>query len=155
MGWREAFEMAGKELIRRPGRALLTVISVALAASLLTALVAIATTARTRVLDQITHGGPLTSISVAAAAPNPSQAGLDNPTPGKAKAITASALKAIGAIPDVTSVLPVLQAQVIIVPPAEPPTGSSLCVAPKAGTSCHVSAASTDTPITVSPRALN
>jgi ABC-type antimicrobial peptide transport system permease subunit len=143
--------MAGKELIRRPGRALLTVISVALAASLLTALVAIATTARTRVLDQITHGGPLTSISVAAAAPNPSQAGLDNPTPGRAKVITADALKAIRAIPHVTSVLPVLHAQVIIVPPAAPPAGSSLCVAPKAGTSCHVAPSSTNTQITVSP----
>ncbi len=116
MGWSDALAMARKELMRRPGRAVLTIVSVALAAALLTALVAIATTARIRVLNQITNGGPLASISVAAAAPNPSQVGLDNPTPGKEKPITPAAIAAIRAIHDVTSVLPVVHDRVIIVP---------------------------------------
>jgi len=116
MGWSDAIAMAGRELLRRPGRALLTMIAVALAASLLTALVAVATTARTRVLDQITHGGPLASISVAAAAPNPSQAGLDNPTPGKAKVLTSTALAEMRAAKHVVAVVPVLQDSVEIEP---------------------------------------
>ena len=135
MGWGDAFVMAARELLRRPGRAILTTVSVALAASLLTALVAVATTARTRVLDQITHGGPLSSISVSPAAPNPSQTGLDNPTPGDPRVITATAIRAISRIPGVVSVIPVLADRVIIVPPSAPPIGSRLCVAPHAGTS--------------------
>ncbi|MCU1493783.1 MAG: Phosphonate-transporting ATPase [Acidimicrobiaceae bacterium] len=151
MGWGDALAMARKELLRRPGRAVLTMVSVALAASLLTALIAIATTARTRVLDQITNGGPLASISVSAAAPNPSQAGLDNPTPGNAKPITPAALAAMRALHDVTSVLPVVQDRVIIVPPARPPSGSRLCVAPKPVTRCGAPPTGAVTPITVAP----
>src|SRR5271170_7209394 len=151
MGWGDALAMARKELLRRPGRAFLTMVSVALAASLLTALVAIATTARTRVLDQITHGGPLSSISVSPAAPNPSQAGLDDPTPGASKVITAGAIRSIAKIPGVVSVIPVLEDRVIIVPPGAPPVGSRLCADPSAGTSCHPSAASGTIAVTVSP----
>jgi macrolide transport system ATP-binding/permease protein len=112
--------MAARELFRRPGRAILTMVAVALATSLLTALVAIATTGRTRVLDQITHGGALAGISVAAASPNPSQEGLDNPSSGPAKIITSSALRSIERIPHVTSVVPILQAEVIVVSPNGP-----------------------------------
>jgi hypothetical protein len=126
MGWRDAIAMAGRELRRRPGRAILTIVSVALAAALLTALVAIASTGRDRVLDQITHGGALASISVAAAAPNPSQEGLDSPTPGKAKFITGAALSAMKKIPNVKIVIPIRQAEVIVLPPAQPPKGSTL-----------------------------
>ena len=135
MGWSDAVAMAWRELARRPGRALLTMIAVALAASLLTALVAIATTARTRVLDQITHGGPLSSISVAAAAPNPSQTGLDNPTPGPAKTLTKAALTSIGRLDHVVAVVPVLRAVVLVDPPPKPPSGSRLCLPPRAA--CH------------------
>ena len=129
MRWRDAIEMARRELLRRPGRAILTMVAVALAASLLTALVAIASTGRDRVLDQITHGGALASISVEAAAPNHSQEGLDNPTPGRPLALTASALRAMRKIPGVTAVVPILKAQVIVIPPVRPPAGSRLCAA--------------------------
>jgi ABC-type antimicrobial peptide transport system permease subunit len=118
--------MAGRELLRRPGRALLTMVAVALATALLTALVAIASTGRTRVLDQITHGGALAGISVAAAAPNPSEEGLDNPTPGRSKILTASAIQAMRHLPHVTAVVPIVQAGVIVSPPAKPPAGSHL-----------------------------
>ena len=118
--WRDAVGMAARELVRRPGRAILTMVAVALATALLTALVAIATTGRTRVLDQITHGGALAGISVAAAAPNPTQEGLDNPTPGPSRIITSSALRSMERIPHVTAVVPILQAEVIVVPPDRP-----------------------------------
>jgi putative ABC transport system permease protein len=123
--WRDAVGMAARELVRRPGRAILTMVAVALATALLTALVAIATTGRTRVLDQITHGGALAGISVAAAAPNPSQEGLDNPTPGPSRIITSSALQSMEVIPHVTAVVPILQAEVFVVPPHRPDSGGS------------------------------
>jgi len=119
--------MAMRELVRRPGRALLTMIAVALATAMLTALVAIADTGRTRVLNQITHGGALAGISVVAAAPNPGQEGLDNPTAGPSRTLTAAALRAMSTIPDVTTVVPILQAGVIVIPPARLPAGSSFC----------------------------
>jgi hypothetical protein len=102
-------------------------VAVALATAMLTALVAIADTGRTRVLDQITHGGALAGISVSAAAPNPSEEGLDNPTPGPSRVLTAAALSAMRTIRDVTAVVPILQAGVIVIPPARLPAGSSLC----------------------------
>jgi FtsX-like permease family/MacB-like periplasmic core domain len=119
--------MARRELARRPGRAVLTMVAVALATAMLTALVAIADTGRTRVLNQITHGGALAGISVSAAAPNPSEEGLDNPTPGPSRTLTAAALSAMRDTPNVTAVLPILQAGVIVIPPARLPAGSSLC----------------------------
>ena len=118
--------MAGRELLRRPGRALLTMVAVALATALLTALVAIATTGRTRVLDQITHGAALAGISVAAAAPNPADEGLDDPTPGHSKILTASAIQAMKHLPHVTAVVPIVQAEVIVIPPAKALAGAHL-----------------------------
>lgn len=64
MSWRDAVALAGRALWRRLGRSALTVIAVALAAALLTGLLIIATTARTRVLGQLSKGGPLASIRV-------------------------------------------------------------------------------------------
>src|SRR5206468_2697643 len=60
--WRDAAALAWKGLRRRPGRAALTVLAVALAASLLTALLTIAGTAETRVLSELSKGGPLAGI---------------------------------------------------------------------------------------------
>jgi ABC-type antimicrobial peptide transport system permease subunit len=119
--------MAGRELGRRPGRAILTAVAVALAAALLTALVAIASTGRTRVLDQISHGGALASISVVAAAPGQGQQGLDNPTPGEPRTLTEAALHSMRRIRDVTAVIPILHTPIIVAPPVRPPSGSRLC----------------------------
>jgi hypothetical protein len=94
---------------------------------MLTALVAIADTGRARVLNQITHGGALAGISVSAAAPNPSEKGLDNPTPGPSRTLTAAALSAMRNIHDVSAVVPILQAGVIVIPPERLPVGSNLC----------------------------
>jgi ABC-type antimicrobial peptide transport system permease subunit len=127
MTWRDAFGLAGRELRRRPGRAVLTLVAVALAAALLSALLAVAGTAQDRVLSQIADGGPLASISVAPAAPDPTQAGLDNPRSGPTLALTATALQKIRSLPHVRSVVPVTATKIVIVPPARPPGGSTLC----------------------------
>jgi hypothetical protein len=89
-------------------------------------------------LDQITHGGALASISVAPAAPNPSQEGLDNPTPGRTRPLTSAALTAIRNISNVRTVIPVLQAEVIVLPPSLPPRGSRLTSTGTATTSIYV-----------------
>ena len=84
MSWRDAITLAVRGVRRRPGRAVLTVLAVLLATSLLTALLTISNTAQTRVLNQLSTGGPLASIKVAAAAPDPTQVDQDNAAPGDA-----------------------------------------------------------------------
>ena len=64
MTWADAVLFAARGLVRRRGRAVLTLAAVALAAALLTALMMIAETGRTRVLDQLARGGPLAGIRV-------------------------------------------------------------------------------------------
>ena len=68
MSWADAMLFAARGLVRRRGRAVLTLAAVALAAALLTALMMIAETGRTRVLDQLSRGGPLAGIRVDEAA---------------------------------------------------------------------------------------
>lgn len=99
MKWRDAVSLAVRELRRRPGRAALTLMAVTLATALLSALLAVAGTAQTRVLSQIADGGPLASISVSPAAPNPTQAGLDNPQSGPPRDLTLQALARMRALP--------------------------------------------------------
>jgi ABC-type antimicrobial peptide transport system permease subunit len=125
--WRDAIGLAGRELRRRPGRAALTLMAVTLATALLSALLAVAGTAQTRVLSQIANGGPLASISVSPAASDPTQVGLDNPRSGPARDLTVQALARIRALPHVRSVVPVTATEVTVVPPALPPKGSTAC----------------------------
>lgn len=139
MTWRDAWSMAARELRRRPLRAVLTLVAVALAAALLSSLLAIAGTARTRVLSQVTSGGPLASIMVAPAAPDPTQTGLDNPRPGAPLDLTPTSLARIRALPHVRLLIPVLSAQVQVVPPADPPPGSRLCLAHSPSLTCGAS----------------
>ncbi len=127
--------MAGREVRRRPARALLTILAVTLAAALLTALLAIAGTARTRVLSQLSHGGSLAGITVEPDAPNLSQETLDDPVPGPPVPITSAALSRIGKLSQVAAVLPVVSAPVELLPPLAPPRGSTRKVAPIISTS--------------------
>jgi ABC-type antimicrobial peptide transport system permease subunit len=120
MKWRDAAALAGKSLRRRFGRSVLTVLAVALAATLLTALVTIAGTAQTKVLSELARGGPLAGIKVAAAAPDPSQIDNDNARPGPPKDLDESVRRAIVALPGVESVVPLVASQVLIVPPDPP-----------------------------------
>src|SRR5439155_23601042 len=62
MTWGDAAALAARGLVRRIGRSVLTVLAVALATALLVGLLTIANTARTRILSQLSKGGPLASI---------------------------------------------------------------------------------------------
>jgi hypothetical protein len=115
--WRDAIFLVGRELRRRAGRAALTVAAVALAATLLTALVTIAGTAQNRVLSQVTTGGPLASIKVVAAEPDPSQVDRDNARPGPPKPLDESALARIRNLRDVQAAYPVLAVPVAVLAP--------------------------------------
>ncbi len=114
MTWFDAIRLAVRTVRGRPGRAVLTVVAVALAAALLTALLTISTTAETRVLDQLSTGGPLAGIKVAAAAPDPTQIDQDNAKPGRPKALDAAAVRRIQGLPNVRAVVPVVSAPVLV-----------------------------------------
>src|SRR5437879_2131065 len=87
--------------------------------------------ARSRVLDQLSKGGPLAGIQVAAAAADPSQLDSDNPRPGATLPIDEAALRRIQALPGVSTMLPIVTAESIVVwddqaadhaPPPPPPS---------------------------------
>lgn len=126
MSWRDAIALAAKGVRRRPGRAVLTLLSVALAAALLTALLTIAGTAETRVLDELAKGGPLAGIKVAAAQPDPGEVDRDNARPGEPKDLDDAGRARIAALPEVRSVLPVVTARVLVTFPARTVTGEPL-----------------------------
>ena len=117
MTWRDAIVLARRSVGRRGGRALLTVLAVALGAALLSSLLIASAAAKQRVLDQVASGGPLAGIKVDAAAPDPSALDSDNPQPGAPKLIDDTALHQIQALPNVASVVPVVATPMIIVPP--------------------------------------
>lgn len=117
MSWRDAVALAVTSVRRQLGRAILTVAAVALAAALLTALLTIAGTAKTRVLDQLAKGGPLSGIKVAAAEASPGDVDEDDPDPGKAKILDEAARREIAALAEVRSVLPVVTSSVYIIAP--------------------------------------
>src|SRR5258706_591966 len=82
MNYRDAIAIAARSVTRRLGRAVLTVLAVALAAALLSSLLIAGSAARSRVLDDVSRGGPLTGIRVDAAAPDPGSLDTDNPPTG-------------------------------------------------------------------------
>jgi ABC-type antimicrobial peptide transport system permease subunit len=115
MRWRDAVWLALRSVLRRPGRAVLTVAAVALASALLTALLTMARTAETRVLGELSKGGPLAGITVAAAQPDPTQIDSDNPRPGVPRNINDNAIHRIAALPNVKSVVPIVNAELFAV----------------------------------------
>ncbi len=125
MSWRDAAALAVKNLRRRFGHSILTVLAVALAATLLTALITIAGTARTRVLKQLADGGPLAGIKVSAAEPDPSQLDNDDARPGPPKDLDEAARTRISRLPGVGSVVPIVASQMRIVVP-DPPVNAAV-----------------------------
>jgi ABC-type antimicrobial peptide transport system permease subunit len=124
VSWADAFRLAARSVMRRPGRVALTVVAVALAAALFTAMLTMAATAQGRVLNQLAKGGPLAGIQVAAAAPDPSQLGSDNPAQGAPKPIDQSAEDRIARLRGVDVVLPIVTAQTLVVWPGHTATDS-------------------------------
>jgi ABC-type antimicrobial peptide transport system permease subunit len=123
--WRDAASMAATSIRRRFGRSVLTVAAVALAATLLTALVTIAGTARTKVLSELSKGGPLSGITVAAAEADPSQVDTDDPRPGPPKDLDDPIRAKITALPAVKTVLPIVASVVNVIVP-EPPANADV-----------------------------
>lgn len=126
MTWSDALVLVGHELRRRAGRSALTVAAVALAATLLTALVTIAGTAQNRVLAEVSTGGPLAGIKVAAAAPDPSQVDQDNARPGPPKPLDAAAVERIRGLKDVVAVYPVVAVPVVVLAPTDVPVAGAV-----------------------------
>jgi putative ABC transport system permease protein len=109
--------LAARGVTRRPGRAVLTVLAVALAAALFSALLTISRTAQVRVLDQLADGGPLAGIEVAAAEPDPTQVDQDDAVPGASRDMDDAALAAIADLQDVATVIPLVSTRVVIAVP--------------------------------------
>ena len=130
MRWRDAAALALVSVRRRAGRSVLTVLAVALATTLLTALVTIAGTAQTKVLSELSRGGPLTGIKVSAAEPDLSQVDSDNARPGPRRDLDEQARARIAALPGVRTVLPIVAAQMIVVPPEPPAVPDVLATLP-------------------------
>jgi putative ABC transport system permease protein len=124
MTWRDAIALARRSIGRRGGRAVLTVLAVALGAALLSSLLIASQAAQRRVLDQVSSGGPLAGIKVDAAAPDPNALNSDDPHPGPPRLIDDAALQHIAALPGVDSVLPVIATPMLIVPPATLPAAA-------------------------------
>lgn len=117
MRWRDAAALAVTSVRRRIGRSVLTVLAVALATTLLTALVTIAGTARTKVISELSRGGPLAGIKVAAAEPDLSQIDNDDARPGPPRDLDEATRRRIAALPDVRTVIPIVATQMVVVPP--------------------------------------
>ena len=126
MTWRDAAVLAARSVRRRPGRTGLTILAVALASALLTALLTIAGTAETRVLDELAKGGPLAGIRVAAAEPDPAQVDQDNAQPGKDKLLDDAALNRMRRLPLVRTVVPVVSARLYVTEPQRRADGKPL-----------------------------
>ena len=124
MTWRDAIILARRSVGRRGGRAVLTVLAVALGAALLSSLLIASSAAKERVLNQVSEGGPLSGIKVDAAAPSPFALDSDNPRPGAPRRIDDAALQRIARLQDVSSVLPIIATPMVVVPPTALPTGA-------------------------------
>jgi hypothetical protein len=110
LGWSDAAELAAHGVARRPGRAVLTVLAVTLAATLLVALLTIVGTARSRVLTQLSKGGALSGIRVVAADADPDQLDLDNPRSGAPRDLSESTITQLRRVTGVRTVVPIAQA---------------------------------------------
>ena len=152
MRWRDAAGIAATSIRRRFGRSVLTVAAVALAATLLTALVTIAGTARTKVLSELSKGGPLSGINVAAAEADPSQVDTDTPRPGPPKDLDDAIRIRITGMADVKAVLPIVAAGVNVVVPEPPAKADVLARLPPLPVTVAPTT-STAPPVTTSPRA--
>jgi cell division protein FtsX len=120
MTWRDAFAMALASATRRFGRTLLTVLAVTLASALLVALATMVVTANSRVIRQVSKGGPITAIKVLAADAAPGQLETDSLRPAEPRDLTEADRERIADLPGVASTAGVLTAEVLVIPPFAP-----------------------------------
>lgn len=134
MSWRDLVGLAVRSVRRRPGRTALTVLAVALASTLLCALLVISQTAKTRVLSQLAKGGPLSGIKVAAAEPDPdADPRSDKPGSGQRRQIDDATVARMKKVPGVVRVHPVATLRLGLVTPEELSLPDGRTVKPKSG----------------------
>ena len=124
MSWDDAALLALRSLGRRGARSLLAGLGVALGTTLLVALLSIAGTADSRIVSQLSHGGPAAAIHVDDALPDPAGYNSDSLQSGPHRDLDDAALLAIRRAPHVTSVVPVLSSEALVVPCPGVPGGS-------------------------------
>jgi cell division protein FtsX len=134
----DAIAIAARSVTRRLGRAVLTVLAVALAAALLSSLLIAGSAARSRVLDDVSRGGPLTGIRVDAAAPDPGALDSDNPPQGAPRHLDEAARKRIAALPGVRDVVGIVVNPIMVIPPANLPAPTRRRRTPSSTTSTPV-----------------
>ncbi len=116
MRWTDALRLALDSATRRFGRTVLTVLAVALASALLVALATIVVTANSRVINQVSKGGPITAVRVAAARAEPGQLATDDFRLGDPLPLGEAELTRIEGLPGVDVVAPVLDLGVLAAP---------------------------------------
>lgn len=120
MRWSDALSIAMRSAFRRFGRTALTVLAVALASALLVALATIVVTANSRVIRQISKGGPITAIKVLAAQAEPGQLDTDSARPGDPRDLDEDDRRTVLDLPGVEAAAPVLVSETLAVPPHIP-----------------------------------
>lgn len=118
--WLDALRLAFASAARRFGRTALTVLAVTLASALLVALATIVVTANSRVLSQVSKGGPVTAIKVAAAEAGAGQLETDSLRPAAPQDLSEEDRRRIASLPGVSSTAGVLATQVLALPPLIP-----------------------------------
>jgi putative ABC transport system permease protein len=118
--WMDALRLAYNSATRRFGRTVLTILAVTLASALLVALATIVVTANSRVINQVSKGGPITAIRVAAALPEAGQLSSDDFRLGRPRAIDDSTVTQIEQLSGVAAVAPVLDLETLAKPPEIP-----------------------------------
>jgi putative ABC transport system permease protein len=116
MTWADASILALRSLGRRGARSLLAGLGVALGTTLLVALLSISGGADSKIVSQLSHGGPAAAIHVTDALPDP--AGFDSDTlkSGAQRDLGDDTLSKIRNSPHVSSVVPVLAMPALVVP---------------------------------------
>jgi hypothetical protein len=117
VSWSDALRLAYESATRRFGRTVLTALAVMLASALLVALATIVVTANSRVINQVSKGGPITAIRVAAARAEPGQLETDDFRLGDPLLLGEASVDRIRSLRGVEAVAPVLDLEVLAVPP--------------------------------------
>jgi len=118
--WSDALRLSFESATRRIGRTALTALAVTLASALLVALATIVVTANSRVINQVSKGGPITAIRVAAARAQPGQLETDDFRLGRPLRLDDLFVGRIGDLGGVNAIAPVLDLDVLAVPPQMP-----------------------------------
>ena len=114
--WSDAWLLALRSLRRRGGRTLLAGLGVTLGTTMLVALLSISATADSRIVSQLSKGGPAAAIHVDDAYPDPGNLASDELKTGPHHDLNDAAVAALRSSPNVASVVTVLSTPVLVIP---------------------------------------